>query len=67
MAMPKGHSPHLTGLYVDTATKRLCQRPERKPGVAPPCADDAIQSPGDHMRISKPVTLPEVKWLGRFK
>ena len=65
MAMPKGCIPHLTGLYVDSATSRKCLRPERKPGVAPPCEDDAIQNLGDWTKRTKPVTLPEVKWLRR--
>ena len=69
MAMPKGCVPHLTGHRSQSteASTRLCQRPERKPGVAPPCEDDAIQTPGDWTKRVKPVTLPEIKWLGRFK
>ena len=69
MAMPKGCVPHVTGHRAASveASTRLCCRPERVPGVAPPCADDNIQSPGDWTRRSPPVTLPEVKWLGRGK
>jgi hypothetical protein len=43
--------------------RRLCLRPERKPGVAPPCEDDAIKSPGDYMKFGKPVTLPRLTFL----
>ena len=67
MAMPKGYIPHLTGHRANSveASTRLCRRPERVPGVAPPCEDDAIQNLGDWIKRVKPVTLPEIKWLKR--
>ena len=62
MAAPKERRPTLTGHYVDSTTTRLCQRPERKPGVAPACEDDKVQTPGEHMK-GKAVTLPKLNWM----
>ena len=54
--------------YVTSGIGRLCQRPQRTPGVAPPCEDDKLMANGyatsDEYRKSK-VTLPEVQWLKR--
>lgn len=51
---------------------RLCQRPQRVPGVAPACEDDRKPSNGHvnddaHVRARKiaEVTLPRVLWLER--
>jgi hypothetical protein len=54
---------HRVHKHLETANKRLCQRPERRPGVAPPCEDDNIKSPGDYMKVGKPVTLPKLQFL----
>ena len=63
--MAKGLT-HLNGNYVDSTTTRLCRRPERKPGVAPACEQDKVETPGDYMK-GKPVTLARVKWLEGHK
>lgn len=48
-----------TGNYVRTATEeRLCQRPKRKPGVAPDCEDAQATAP-------KSVSLPKVTILDK--
>lgn len=63
--MPKGDNgdrSHRSFLRVNSSVTRLCLMPERRPGVAPACADDNIQAPGDYVK-GKPVTLPRVKWL----
>ena len=48
--------------HLETANKRLCLRPVRRPGVAPPCEDDNVQNPGDH-KYGRPVTLPKLRFL----
>lgn len=48
-----------TGNYVRTVTEeRLCQRPKRKPGVAPDCEDAQATAP-------KSVSLPKVTILDK--
>lgn len=60
--------PGLNRVRANTDQSRLCRRPERKPGVAPECEDDNIQTPGyytTHEYRRTKVTLPEVQWLKR--
>ena len=46
---------------------RLCLRPQRVPGKAPPCEDDKLQTPGGYHHIYAPVTLPKLKFLEKVK
>ena len=48
-----------------SAQVRLCQRPPRVPGKAPPCEDDKLKTPG--LSVPSPVTLPKLKFLEKVK
>lgn len=63
MAKIKTSAPALNRVANNVGAQRLCQRPDRRPGVAPPCEDDNIRSPGDYMRLGRPITLPKLRFL----
>jgi hypothetical protein len=61
---------HVSGLHVMGASsreKRLCLRPERQPGKAPPCEDDAVQNLGDRTKYAPPVSLHKLKWMEKSR
>ena len=65
MTEPKTGNPTgvRTGFAFVKSQERLCLRPPRLPGVAPPCEMDNVQLPGAYHSTRRPITLPRLAFL----